>query len=102
MAYLEVLSPCVTYNDTYREWRTSVYDMDNEDGYDPGDRAAAFGRMPELREQGRLPLGLIYQGERPALESLALNPEFAVPARQDLQDPNLIDRYREAMQSFIR
>ncbi|GIS90938.1 MAG: hypothetical protein CM1200mP20_09790 [Pseudomonadota bacterium] len=30
MAYLEVLSPCVTYNDTYREWRTSVYDMDNE------------------------------------------------------------------------
>ena len=40
MAYLEVLSPCVTYNDTYREWRTSDYDMDNDDGYDPGDRAA--------------------------------------------------------------
>ena len=102
MSYLEVLSPCVTYNDTYREWRTSVYDIDNEEGYDPGDRAAAFGRMTELREQSRLPLGLIYQGKRPALESLALNPEFAVPARQDLQDANLIDRYREAMQSFIR
>ncbi len=102
MSYLEVLSPCVTYNDTYREWRTNVYDIDNEDGYDPGDRAAAFGRMTELREQGRLPLGLVYQGKRPALESLALNPEFAAPARQDLQDPNLIDRYREAMQSFIR
>ena len=102
LSYLEVLSPCVTYNDTYREWRTGVFNIDSEDGYDPGNRAGAFERMCELREQGRLPLGLIYQGERPALESLALNPEFAAPARQDLNDPGLAAGYREAMQSFIR
>ena len=102
MSYLEVLSPCVTYNDTYREWRTGVFDIDSEDSYDPGNRAGAFGRMMELRQQGRLPLGLIYQGERPALESLALNPEFVAPARQDLNDPGLVAGYREAMQSFIR
>ena len=102
MSYLEVLSPCVTYNDTYREWRTNVFNIDSEDGYDPGNRAGAFERMVELREQGRLPLGLIYQGERPALESLALNPEFVAPARQDLNDPGLVAGYREAMQSFIR
>ena len=102
MSYLEVLSPCVTYNDTYREWRTNVFNIDSEDGYDPGNRVGAFERMAKLREQGRLPLGLIYQGERPALESLALNPEFVAPARQELNDPGLVAGYREAMQSFIR
>ena len=102
MSYLEVLSPCVTYNDTYREWRTNVFNIDSEDGYDPGNRVGAFERMAKLREQGRLPLGLIYQGERPALESLALNPEFVAPAQQDLNDPGLVAGYREAMQSFIR
>jgi len=102
MAYLEVLSPCVTYNDTYREWRTSVYNIDDDADYDRKDRVAAFTRMTELREQGRLPLGLIYQGERPALEKLVCNPEFDPPARQDILDPSLVDGYREALQSFIK
>jgi len=102
MAYLEVLSPCVTYNDTYRAWRASVYDIDNDKDYDPGDRAGVFERMIELRTQGRLPLGLIYRGDRPALETLSVSPDFAVPARQDLSDPRLQEDYRKAMQSFIR
>ena len=90
MAYLEVLSPCVTYNDTYREWRTNVYNIDDDADYDRKDRAAAFTRMIDLREQGRLPLGLIYEGERPALEKLACNPAFDPPARQDISDPSLV------------
>ena len=102
MAYLEVLSPCVTYNDTYREWRTNVYNIDDDADYDRKDRAAAFTRMIDLREQGRLPLGLIYEGERPALEKLVCNPAFDPPARQDISDPNLVDGYREALQSFIK
>ena len=102
MAYLEVLSPCVTYNDTYREWRTNVYNIDDDADYDRKDRAAAFTRMIALREQGRLPLGLIYEGERPALEKLACNPAFDPPARQDISDPSLVDGYREALQSFIK
>ena len=102
MAYLEVLSPCVTYNDTYREWRTNVYNIDDDADYDRKDRAAAFTRMIDLREQGRLPLGLIYEGERPALETLACNPAFDPPARQDISDPSLVDSYREALQSFIK
>ena len=102
MAYLEVLSPCVTYNDTYREWRTNVYNVDDDTGYDRKDRVAAFTRMTELREQGRLPLGLIYEGERPALESFVSNTAFDVPARQDISDPSLVDGYREALQSFIK
>jgi len=102
MAYLEVLSPCVTYNDTYREWRTSVYNIDDDADYDRKDRVAAFTRMTELREQGRLPLGLIYEGERPALEKLVCDPAFDPPARQNISDPSLVDGYREALQSFIR
>ncbi len=102
MAYLEVLSPCVTYNDTYREWRTSVYNIDDDADYDRKDRVAAFTRMTQLREQGRLPLGLIYQGERPALEKLVCNPAFDPPARQDILDPSLVDGYCEALQSFIK
>lgn len=102
MAYLEVLSPCVTYNDTYREWRTNVYNIDDDADYDRKDRAATFTRMIDLREQGRLPLGLIYEGERPALEKLACNPAFDPPARQDISDPSLVDGYREALQSFIK
>ena len=102
MAYLEVLSPCVTYNDTYREWRTSVYNIDDDADYDRKDRAVAFTRMIDLREQGRLPLGLIYEGERPALEKLVCDPAFDPPARQDISDPSLVDGYREALQSFIK
>lgn len=102
MAYLEVLSPCVTYNDTYREWRTNVYNIDDDADYDRKDRAAAFTRMIDLREQGRLPLGLIYEGETPALEKLVSNPAFDPPARQDISDPSLVDGYREALQSFIK
>ena len=102
MAYLEVLSPCVTYNDTYREWRTNVYNIDDDADYDRKDRAVAFTRMIDLREQGRLPLGLIYEGERPALEKLVCDPAFDPPARQDISDPSLVDGYREALQSFIK
>ena len=102
MAYLEVLSPCVTYNDTYREWRTNVYNIDDDADYDRKDRAATFTRMIDLREQGRLPLGLIYEGERPALEKLVCNPAFDPPALQDISDPSLVDGYREALQSFIK
>ncbi|MEX2482533.1 MAG: thiamine pyrophosphate-dependent enzyme [Gammaproteobacteria bacterium] len=102
MSYLEVLSPCVTYNDTYREWRTSVYDVDADESYDPSDRGAAFQRMVSLRELGRLPLGLIYQAERPALERQALNHDFPAPAAQDIASPELMAGYRDAMQSFMR
>lgn len=102
MAYLEVLSPCVTYNDTYRDWRSAAYDLDAEEGYDPTKRAAAFGRLVELREKGRLPLGLVYRAERPPLEALTRRDEFPSPALQDIGALALHARYREVMQSFMR
>ncbi|MFP6780316.1 MAG: thiamine pyrophosphate-dependent enzyme [Gammaproteobacteria bacterium] len=100
-AFLEVLSPCVTYNDTYRAWRTDVYDISKEPDYDPTNRAATFVRMQELREDGRLPIGLIYTGDRPALESQALNADFATPALQDIMPASLSDTYKDALNSFM-
>ncbi len=102
MSYLEVLSPCVTYNDKYRDWRTSVYDVDTEEGYDPENRAQAFTRMQELRDEGRLPLGLIFRSERSALETLALNQDFPPPALQDITKPDLSGICNDALQSFIK
>jgi 2-oxoglutarate ferredoxin oxidoreductase subunit beta len=102
MSFLEVLSPCVTYNDTYRDWRTQVYDLDAEDGYDPGDRAQAFVRMSALRAEGRLPIGMVFRGQRPALERDALNHEFAPPALQDVCAPPVRAGYARALQSFMR
>ena len=52
MGYVEVLSPCVTYNDSYRDWRTRVYDIDSEENYECTDKSSAFSRMSELRNEG--------------------------------------------------
>src|SRR5271169_2553761 len=43
-AYIEILSPCVTYNDTYKEWRESVFNLDTETTYSPKSRVLAFTR----------------------------------------------------------
>ena len=103
MSFVEVLSPCVTYNDTYRDWRTMVYNVDEEAGYDPTDRGAAFMRMTQLREEGRLSLGLIYQNDRAALETVALSKTVDTPpALQDIAAPVLQDTFQEALNSFIR
>ncbi len=101
-AFLEVLSPCVTYNDTYREWRTDVYDVEQDADYNSSDKTAAFSRLMELREQGRLPIGLLYRGERVALEQTALNHEFPPLALQDIEPGKLMDKYQKAMESFMR
>jgi 2-oxoglutarate ferredoxin oxidoreductase subunit beta len=101
-AFLEVLSPCVTYNDTYREWRTEVYDVEQDADYDTTDKVKAFTRLMELREQGRLPIGLLYRGDRPALEKGALNHDFPPLALQDIDPSKLMNKYQEALESFMR
>jgi 2-oxoglutarate ferredoxin oxidoreductase subunit beta len=101
-AYLEVLSPCVTYNDTYRTWRASVVNMEEDEDYDPGDRGRAFSRLLELREQGRLPIGLLYHAEHASLESQVLSADHPPPAVQDI-DPKLhMYDYQQVLQSFMR
>jgi 2-oxoglutarate ferredoxin oxidoreductase subunit beta len=66
-ALVDVLQPCVTFNrkNTYEWYRERVYNLAETD-YDPGDRVAAFQKALEWGE--RIPLGIIYQTERPSYE----------------------------------
>ncbi|UCG11782.1 MAG: 2-oxoacid:ferredoxin oxidoreductase subunit beta, partial [Deltaproteobacteria bacterium] len=43
-----------------------VYDLAEEEGYDPGDAEAALGKAFEWGD--RIPLGLLYQSQQPTYE----------------------------------
>jgi 2-oxoglutarate ferredoxin oxidoreductase subunit beta len=66
-ALVEVLQPCVTFNrkNTYDWYRERVYNLVETD-YDPSDRVAAFQKAMEWGD--RIPLGVIYQIQRPTYE----------------------------------
>jgi 2-oxoglutarate ferredoxin oxidoreductase subunit beta len=67
-ALIEILQPCVTFNNknTFQWYKQRVYKLEDEVGYDPGDRAAAFNKALEWGD--RIPIGVIYQKERPLFE----------------------------------
>lgn len=76
-AFLEVLSPCVTYNDTYPLWEASIADVDADPDYDPSDRAHAFAVATDLGRQGRMPVGLIYRDPAAAEAPAEVSPVTA-------------------------
>jgi 2-oxoglutarate/2-oxoacid ferredoxin oxidoreductase subunit beta len=98
-AFLEVLSPCVTYNDTYKEWREQVYNLDEDKTYDPKNRVIAFTRASELNSQRRIPTGLIYLGETHSLESNTLTSNEPL-ALQDLTVEKNLSKYEEILKDF--
>jgi 2-oxoglutarate ferredoxin oxidoreductase subunit beta len=67
-ALIDVLQPCVTFNhkNTYSWYRERVYKLEEESGYDPSDRIAAFAKA--LEWDNRIPIGLIYRKERSTYE----------------------------------
>jgi len=69
MAFIEVLSPCVTYNDTYPQWMKKAYDVDADPEYCNTHRGKAFAALYDLVQQSRIPIGLIYSGNHPSLQS---------------------------------
>ena len=64
--FVEVLSPCVTYQDTYPLWDSMVVDLDEDPAHDPGDRAGTFASCLGHAEAGRIPIGLILEEARQA------------------------------------
>jgi len=66
-ALVDILQPCVTFNrkNTYDWYRERVYSLE-EEGYDPGDRVAAFQKALEWGD--RIPLGVFYQTRRASYE----------------------------------
>jgi 2-oxoglutarate ferredoxin oxidoreductase subunit beta len=68
-ALIDVLQPCVTFNkkNTHDWYSKRVYKLDKT--YDPLDRTAAYAKAEEWGE--RIPLGIIYQKDRPCYEQLS-------------------------------
>jgi len=98
-AFLEVLSPCVTYNDTYKEWREQVYDLDADKSFDPTNRARSFARVSELNSTGWIPTGLIYTGVVNSLETNTFNNDLPI-VFQDLSIDANAPRYEELLKDF--
>ena len=76
MAFLEVLSPCVTYNDTYPLWDAMVRDVNTDPTYNNNDKGVAFATCLNMKQLDQIPTGIIYQGEHPTLESAMVSPDF--------------------------
>lgn len=93
LAFLEVLSPCVTYNDTYPEWEASLCDLDADGDHDPTDRAAAFGAVSRLGEQGRMAVGLVYRDGAPSQPAADPAGETIDPAALSVRYRGILDRY---------
>ncbi|KAA3638552.1 MAG: 2-oxoacid:ferredoxin oxidoreductase subunit beta [Armatimonadetes bacterium] len=94
-AFLEILSPCVTYNDTYPAWDNEYLDLDIDDQHDPTNRTAAFTRVADLQTQGRIPIGMIYRD--PSTEPAT----FVNPSTSNIESAehatifhDIMDRYR--------
>lgn len=64
---VDVLQPCVTFNklNTYQWYRARVYDLDEEQGYDPTDAKTAWEKAFEWGD--RIPIGVFYKTTRPTL-----------------------------------
>jgi 2-oxoglutarate ferredoxin oxidoreductase subunit beta len=67
-ALIDILQPCVSFNhkNTYSWYRQRVYKLDDEDGYDPGDKKAALEKALEWGD--KIPIGIIYREELPVYE----------------------------------
>jgi 2-oxoglutarate ferredoxin oxidoreductase subunit beta len=77
-AFLQTMSPCPTFNNTYDLWRSNVIDLPAD--HDPGDRRQALDQA--LREDA-IPVGLLYSEIRPTLESHTRVTEH--PLKEDSQ-----------------
>ena len=87
-AFVEALSPCVTYNDTYDEWRANVVDISKLPGYDASDRIASFKLCVETMNSGKIPIGVMHRpasdpADPPSLE-LKLLQDSIGPVGADL------------------
>ena len=100
MAFLEVLSPCVTYNDTYTEWNSMVVNVNDADDYDHHDREVAMATVMRLKMNNRIPLGMIYQGESPSLDKVYLKESNEPLALKSFDDGNRKQQLKEILTGY--
>lgn len=100
MAFIEILSPCVTYNDTYPEWGSMVVNINEADDYDHHNREMAMATVMGLKTNNRIPLGLIYQGDVPSLDKIHLKDNSEAPALKSFTDGNRKQQLKEILSGY--
>lgn len=100
-AFLEVISPCVTFNDNFPSWRAILANLDRDEAYDCTDRTAAISNYAQLVAEGQLPSGMIYRGNASTFESAIGVTAENSPANQDLSISCHIDGYRKHMDMYV-
>ncbi len=95
-ALIDILQPCVTFNhqNTFAWYRQRVYKLEDEQGYNPGDRATAFARALEWGD--RIPIGVIYRNARPVYEDSLAALKAGPLVKQKLEPHNaeqLLDEF---------
>lgn len=87
-AFVEDLSPCVTYNDTYKLWREKIVDVSKLPDYDPTDRQVMFRICQETKEKGKIPVGVMHRPRAEEQGEVGLERALLVddlgPARVDI------------------
>ncbi|MFQ6000562.1 MAG: 2-oxoacid:ferredoxin oxidoreductase subunit beta [Anaerolineae bacterium] len=100
-ALVDVLQPCVIFNrvNTYDWFRARVYKLEEEEGYDPSKREAAWRKAFEWGD--RIPIGLFYQVEGlPTYEDQLPALRAGPLVKQGLR-PLTPEEVREVKQEFI-
>jgi 2-oxoglutarate ferredoxin oxidoreductase subunit beta len=103
-ALIDVLQPCVTFNrvNTYAWYRERIYRLEEEEGYDPSDRTAAWHKAQEWGE--RIPVGVIYQVEGvPVYEDQVKALEGGSPVSRlpELARAPTLEQYERLKEQFV-
>ncbi len=95
-AFVDVLSPCVTYNkiNTFDFFRQRVYKLESA-GHDPANLTQAWERSLEWSE--KIPTGLFYKVDRPTYEDL----EEVLSAGPLAQQPAGLQGRESVLDEFI-
>lgn len=92
-AFIEAISPCVTYNDSYPEWDGKLADISQDKAYDPADRVQAMSRVMRLSEQGKLAVGKILHTTGSTLDQRHNVSAQRAPALQGVLPANNVSTY---------
>ena len=80
-AVIDVIQPCVTFYDARQWFKERAYKLEDE-SHDPSDFRAALEKSLETE---RVPLGVIYEVEKPTFEELVLSREHPPTALRNLK-----------------
>jgi 2-oxoglutarate ferredoxin oxidoreductase subunit beta len=100
-ALVDVLQPCVTFNRStaYDFYKERVYKLEDEPGYDPTDRTAAWEKAHEW--DGRIPIGIVYRGDPMPTYEEQVPALKAGPLVQQSLDTEWIRRAEPIKQEYV-